>query len=101
MPRPAIDKQRLEQFCRRHHIRELSLFGSTLEGTAAPDSDAGLPAKCETGREPDLNVLVSWGHEPSAVLSIREVARRTAHDLAGASTRETAAAEAQRARGGS
>ena len=66
MPRPAIDKQRLEQFCRRHHIRELSLFGSTLEGTAAPDSDAGLPAKCETGREPDLNVLVSWGHEPSA-----------------------------------
>lgn len=32
----------LDAFCRRHHIRWLAPFGSTLEGIARPDSDVDL-----------------------------------------------------------
>jgi predicted nucleotidyltransferase len=32
----------LTELCRRHQIRRLSLFGSTLKGTARPDSDVDL-----------------------------------------------------------
>ena len=37
-----IESQALENLCRRHQIRTLSLFGSRLKGTARPDSDVDL-----------------------------------------------------------
>ena len=35
----GIDHERIAEFCRRHGIRRLSLFGSALRGEARPDSD--------------------------------------------------------------
>jgi hypothetical protein len=32
--RLPIEREVLVEFCRRHHIRRLSLFGSVLKGTA-------------------------------------------------------------------
>lgn len=37
-----IDEASLARYCERHHIRQLSLFGSRLKGTARPDSDVDL-----------------------------------------------------------
>ena len=36
---PPIDKDAIEQFCRRHHILRLSLFGSAVRGELRSDSD--------------------------------------------------------------
>src|SRR5437588_13986 len=38
----------LAAFCRRHHIRRLSLFGSVLRGTDRPDSDVDLLVQAVT-----------------------------------------------------
>ena len=41
MPPTALarDDKALADFCRAHGIRHLSVFGSTIKGTARPDSD--------------------------------------------------------------
>jgi hypothetical protein len=36
MSHRAISEQRLKRFCQAQRIRRLSLFGSTLAGTAGP-----------------------------------------------------------------
>lgn len=54
MPHLAIPEERLARFCRKQHIRRLSLFGSTLAGTARPDSDIDLLVEFEPGHEPGL-----------------------------------------------
>jgi uncharacterized protein len=38
----AIDKKRIEDFCRRWKIAEFSLFGSVLRGDFGPDSDVDV-----------------------------------------------------------
>jgi predicted nucleotidyltransferase len=37
------DEAALASVCRRHHVRRLALFGSTLKGSNRSDSDVGLP----------------------------------------------------------
>jgi predicted nucleotidyltransferase len=39
----------LQDFCRRHRIRRLSLFGSHLHDTAKPSSDVDLLVEFEPG----------------------------------------------------
>ena len=34
-----IPKEEIEQFCQRHHIRKLSLFGSVLRDDFTPESN--------------------------------------------------------------
>ena len=41
-PKIAIDRQRLADFCRRHHIRRLALFGSVLRDDFTPQSDVDV-----------------------------------------------------------
>jgi predicted nucleotidyltransferase len=38
----TASEARLAEICRRYHIRELSLFGSTARGQHRPDSDIDL-----------------------------------------------------------
>jgi predicted nucleotidyltransferase len=40
------------QFCRRHYIRRLSLFGSVLSGRFRPDSDIDILVEFELGHVP-------------------------------------------------
>jgi predicted nucleotidyltransferase len=44
-----IDQKRLQDLCRRHGIRRLSLFGSRLRGEARPDSDVDLLVEFQPG----------------------------------------------------
>jgi predicted nucleotidyltransferase len=50
MAKPKIDipADEIAAFCRRHHIRSLSLFGSILREDFGPDSDADVLVEFET-----------------------------------------------------
>ncbi len=79
MSRLAIPQEQLAAYCRKHHIRRLSLFGSVLGGTARPDSDVDLLVEFEPGRTPGFGI-VTMEDELSALLG-RKVDLRTPGDL--------------------
>lgn len=81
MPHLAISEEQLAGFCRKQHIRRLSLFGSTLAGTARPDSDVDLLVEFELGWEPGLLGLATMEAELSSMLGGKKVDLRTPQDL--------------------
>jgi len=81
MPHLAIAEEHLAQFCRKQHIRRLSLFGSRLAGTARPDSDVDLLVEFEPGCEPGLLGLASMEAELTTLLGGKKVDLRTPQDL--------------------
>jgi hypothetical protein len=38
----TVDREKIAEFCRRRHIRKLSLFGSVLTSDFGPDSDVDV-----------------------------------------------------------
>jgi predicted nucleotidyltransferase len=54
----AIPKEEIAQFCQRHHIRKLSLFGSVLRDDFTPESDINLDFIWQTVTE-DLVPLIA------------------------------------------
>ena len=81
MPHLAIPSEQLAGFCRKQHIHRLSLFGSTLAGTARPDSDIDLLVEFEAGWEPGLLGLATMEAELAAMLGKKKVDLRTPQDL--------------------
>jgi len=81
MPHLAIADEQLARFCRKQHIRRLSLFGSALSGTARPDSDVDLLVEFEPGCEPGLIGLATMEAELAAILGEKKVDLRTPQDL--------------------
>ena len=79
--RITVDREALEELCRRHHIRKLSLFGSVLSGTDRAESDVDLLVEFEAGEAPGLLGLAQIEAELSALLGGRRVDLRTAQDL--------------------
>ncbi len=51
-PRIAIDRRRVAEFCRRHHVRRLALFGSVLRDDFGPESDVDVLVEFEPGHVP-------------------------------------------------
>jgi uncharacterized protein len=49
-----IPKRQIAEFCRRHHIRKLALFGSVLRDDFRPDSDVDVLVEFEPGKTPGL-----------------------------------------------
>ena len=49
-----MDQAKVTEFCRKHHIRHLSLFGSVLRGDFGPDSDIDVLVEFEPGHAPGL-----------------------------------------------
>jgi len=47
-----IDKTKVAEFCRRHHIRRFALFGSVLRDDFRPDSDVDVLVEFEPGHVP-------------------------------------------------
>jgi predicted nucleotidyltransferase len=81
MPTLPISEEQLARFCQAQHIRRLSLFGSTLAGTAQPGSDIDLLVEFEPGCEPGLLGLASMEAELGALLGGNKVDLRTPQDL--------------------
>ena len=74
MTRHGIDvpEEKLAEFCRRNHIRVLSLFGSILRDDFRPDSDVDVLAEFDPGHTPGL-ALIRMEDELSALLGGRKV----------------------------
>ena len=49
-----IPRDKIADFCRRNHIRKLSLFGSALRDDFRPDSDIDVLVEFEPGHVPGL-----------------------------------------------
>jgi len=47
-----IPKDKIAEFCRRHHIRQLSIFGSALRDDFEPDSDIDVLVEFKPGHVP-------------------------------------------------
>jgi uncharacterized protein len=77
----GVEDNVLSQFCARHRIKRLSLFGSTLAGTAQANSDIDLLVEFESGREPGLLGLAEMESELSSLLGGRRIDLRTPQDL--------------------
>lgn len=75
---PFVQQLSVEQldaiaaFCRRHHIRRLSLFGSILREDFRPDSDVDLLVEFEPDHIPGL-ALIRIQDELSRFFGGREV----------------------------
>ena len=52
--RITIPHEKVSDFCRRHHIRKLALFGSVLRDDFGPESDVDVLVEFEPGRTPGL-----------------------------------------------
>ena len=77
----TIPKGRVEAFCKRHHIRKLSLFGSALREDFGPESDVDVLVEFEPGHVPGFFRLFDMGEELSLLLGGRKVDLRTPEDL--------------------
>lgn len=49
-----VDHKKIEEFCKRHHIRKLSFFGSVLTEDFGPHSDVDVLVEFEAGHVPGL-----------------------------------------------
>src|SRR3989304_4276988 len=78
MVAPAIDipKQALADFCRRHGIRKLSLFGSVLRDDFRPDSDVDVLVEFEPGTRVGLMGLAGVEIAPTVRRPLAPAKRR-------------------------
>ncbi|MBI3360397.1 MAG: nucleotidyltransferase family protein [Chloroflexi bacterium] len=65
--RVEVSKDKLAEFCRRHHILRLAFFGSVLRDDFRPDSDIDVLVEFEPGHVPGL-ALIRIQDELSALL---------------------------------
>ena len=49
-----LPKDKIAEFCRRHHIRKLAVFGSALREDFRPDSDLDLLVEFDPEHTPGL-----------------------------------------------
>ena len=65
----VIPKDKIADFCRRHHIHRLAVFGSALRDDFSPDSDVDVLVEFQKGCEPgfaffgmqdELSELLGW-----------------------------------------
>jgi hypothetical protein len=47
--RVVVPRQEIEEFCRRHRVRRLALFGSVLRDDFGPESDVDVLVEFEPG----------------------------------------------------
>ena len=76
-----VDRERVAEFCRRHHIRRLSFFGSALREDFRPDSDVDVLVEFEPGHVPGFFRLIAMQDELSESVGGRKVDLRTPEDL--------------------
>ena len=76
----ALPQAEIEEFCRRNHIRKLSLFGSVLTQRFRPESDIDVLVEFEPGSKITLFDVAGMELELTEKLG-RKVDLRTAGDL--------------------
>jgi hypothetical protein len=76
-----VDQEALAALCRRHRVQRLSLFGSTLKGTARPDSDIDLLVEFEPDARRTYFTLARIEVELSPLFGGKRIDLRTVHEL--------------------
>jgi predicted nucleotidyltransferase len=76
-----IPSEKIAEFCKKNHIRKLSLFGSVLRDDFNSDSDIDFLVEFEPGKVPGLIGLSRMERELSETLGGRKVDLRTPEDL--------------------
>jgi predicted nucleotidyltransferase len=76
-----IPSKKIAEFCKKNHIRKLSIFGSVLRNDFSSDSDIDFLVEFETEKVPGLIGLSRMERELSEILSGRKVDLRTPQDL--------------------
>lgn len=79
--RPGIPKDLIGAFCRKHHIRRLSIFGSYLRQDFGPESDIDFLVEFKEGHTPGFFELADMELELSDLLGGRKVDLRTPYEL--------------------
>ncbi|MFQ5671836.1 MAG: nucleotidyltransferase family protein [Nitrospinales bacterium] len=75
-----IPQDKVAPFCKRNHIRKLSLFGSILGENFRPESDVDVLVEFEPGHVPGLIELSGMEIELGGIVG-RKVDLRTPEDL--------------------
>ena len=75
-----VDKTKIAEFCRQHHIVKLSFFGSVTTDEFRDDSDVDVLVEYNSAHTPDLLKVVAQEAELSELFQ-RRVDLRTAEDL--------------------
>lgn len=71
-PRLALEEEKIRDFCRRHHVRKMSLFGSVLRDDFRPSSDVDVLVDFDEGHVPGLE-FVRMMEELSQIFDGRRV----------------------------
>jgi len=79
-PNIELSKEKIADFCRRHYIRKLSVFGSFLTEDFGTDSDIDILVEFHPDHIPGLIRLAGMENELTSILG-RKVDIRTAEDL--------------------
>ncbi|MBN2020136.1 MAG: nucleotidyltransferase domain-containing protein [Sedimentisphaerales bacterium] len=64
----TIPKDKIQEFCRGHHIGSLALFGSVLREDFRPESDVDILVEFEKGHQPDLFGIIELQEELSKII---------------------------------
>ena len=75
-----LPSAKIIEFCQRHHIRRLSLFGSVLREDFGPSSDIDFLVEFEPGHTPGLFGITGMEIDLTALLG-RKADLRTAEEL--------------------
>ena len=75
-----IPQETIAEFCRRHNIHRLALFGSILRNDFGPNSDVDVLVEFEPGHVPGLIRMAGLEIELSEIFG-RKVDLRTAAEL--------------------
>jgi hypothetical protein len=68
MTRIELPRAKIAEFCRRHSIRRLDLFGSVLREDFRPDSDVDVLVEFKPGLEPGLFQFSAMEQELEEIL---------------------------------
>jgi len=77
----VIAEDRIADFCQRHYIRRLAIFGSALRDDFGPESDVDILVDFVPGHTPGFFGLFDMEEELSCLFGGRKVDMRTPQDL--------------------
>lgn len=77
----TVDKAAIADFCQRHYIRWLGIFGSALRDDFDQDSDIDVLVDFMPGHVPGFFRLFDMEEELSVIFGGRKVDLRTPEDL--------------------
>jgi predicted nucleotidyltransferase len=77
----VIAEDKIREFCERHYIRRLAIFGSALRDDFGPDSDVDVLIDFMPGHTPGFFKLFEMEEELSGLLGGHKIDMRTPEDL--------------------